>query len=135
MTQRADDLRVLNELLNEHAEQLSEQETEAFASMRFDMTGYSVGNRAELTDRQRAWVRGVYERIVPQYANLVSRGLVPRGKEVPTPLVLQNLPKRPPPMPRPGGGALHRGSKRHCGREDDGCYAFVNGDCSCGCCR
>lgn len=52
-----------------------------------------------LSDKQRAWVESIYERLfdVPKYENLVSSGKVPRGREVPTPLVLQNLPKRPPP--------------------------------------
>lgn len=51
-----------------------------------------------LSDKQRAWVRGVYERLfdVPQYENLISSGKAPRGREVPTPSVLQNLPKKPP---------------------------------------
>ena len=51
-----------------------------------------------LSDKQRQWVRGVYEKIFdePQCLNLWSSGRVPRGREVPTPAVLQNLPKRPP---------------------------------------
>jgi hypothetical protein len=121
---------------------LTDVETEAFAGMRFDLQAYggvlgpesASGRRfQQLTDRQRDWAESVHQRIVPQYANLVSRGLVPRGREVPTPPVLQNLPKKPPPLPRPVG-APPRTSKKHCGREAEGCYAFVNGDCSCGCC-
>jgi len=52
----------------------------------------------DLTDKQIAWIRGVHEKLfdVPHYENLVSSGRVPRGKEVPTPPVLQSLPKRPP---------------------------------------
>ena len=100
---RATDLKMLNELLNDHADELNDSETEAFASMRFNLNAYASTSCAQspgfqqLTDKQRAWVTAVYERIVPQYANLVSRGLVPRGREVPTPEVLKNLPKRPPP--------------------------------------
>lgn len=93
MSYRDADLRMLNELINDHADELTDVETEAFAGMRF---GLQLQFH-ELTDRQRTWVTSVYERIVPQYANLVSRGLVPRGREVPTPAVLQNLPKKPPP--------------------------------------
>lgn len=54
-----------------------------------------------LSDKQRAWVRGVHERLFdePKYENLVSGGRVPRGREVPTPAVLRDLPKRPPPRP------------------------------------
>lgn len=129
---------MLNELLGDGgsggASGLSDVEVEKFASMRFDLTAYHADYRQEqLTEKQRAWALAVHERVVPQYANLVSQGLVPRGREVPTPPVLQNLPKRPPPLPKPAAGP-QRASRRHCGRQDDGCYAFVNGDCSCGCC-
>jgi hypothetical protein len=134
MTQRDDDLQLLNELLKEHPDELSNVETEAFAGMRFDLTaGFQGSKYQELTEKQRSWAIGVRERIVPQYANLFSRGLVPRGREVPTPPVLRVLPKKPPPMPRPIAGPV-RTSRKHCGREDEGCYAFVNGDCTCGCC-
>lgn len=97
LEQREKDLKMLDELLSEYVDQLKESEVESFASMRFDLKrpcGFTV-----LTDRQRRWVVGAYERLVPQYANLMSRGLAPRGKEVPTPPVLQNLPKKPPPFP------------------------------------
>jgi hypothetical protein len=130
VSQRDDDLGALAELLDRYADELTDAETEAFAGMRFNLT---AGPRQQLTDKQRAWVLGVRERVVPQYANLVSQGLVPRGREVPTPPVLQNLPKRPPPLPEPAAGP-QRVSRRHCGRQDEGCYAFVNGDCSCACC-
>lgn len=51
-----------------------------------------------LSEKQRAWVRNVYEQLfdVPHYENLVSSGRVPRGREVPLPPGLQNLPKKPP---------------------------------------
>jgi hypothetical protein len=51
-----------------------------------------------LTEKQRAYVRGVYEKVfdAPQYENLISSGKAPRGREVPTPDVLKNLPKEPP---------------------------------------
>ena len=134
MIQRDADLELLNELLKDHFDELSDVETEAFAGMRFNLTaGFRGEQFQELTERQRAWATDVRERIVPQYANLVSRGLVPRGREVPTPPVLRVLPKKPPPLPRPIAGPA-RTSRKHCGREDEGCYAFVNGDCTCGCC-
>jgi hypothetical protein len=135
---RADDLSMLNELLNDHADELTDVETEAFAGMRFDLTAYAGLSSArgpgfhQLTDKQRDWVETVHQRLVTTYENLVSRGLIPRGREVPTPAILQNLPKRPPPMPR--SVTPQRASKRHCGRQDEGCYAFVNGDCTCDCC-
>jgi hypothetical protein len=52
----------------------------------------------ELKPKQQAWIEGVYEKLfgVPIYRNEWSAGLVPEGNKVPTPLVLQNLPKRPP---------------------------------------
>ena len=104
VSQRDDDLRMLATLLDDHLEELSEAEVEAFADMRFNMTAYEkVGgqdHRRQLSAKQRQWVTSVHERLVPQYANLVSRGLVPRGREVPTPPVLQNLPKKPPPRRR-----------------------------------
>ena len=80
MTQRDEDLELLNELLNKHADELTDWETEAFVSMRFDLTaGYEGPQFHQLTDKQRTVVVSAHERIVPQYANLVSRGLVPRG--------------------------------------------------------
>lgn len=90
------DLEMLNSLLNNHVDEISDAETEAFSDMRWSI----LVHHFSLTSKQREWVVSVYERIVPQYANLVSRGLVPRGKEVPMPPALQNLPKRPPPRKR-----------------------------------
>ena len=52
-----------------------------------------------LTERQRAWVKGVHEKIcggTPEYLNLVSSGRVPRGREVPEPEVLKRRPLKPP---------------------------------------
>jgi hypothetical protein len=54
------------------------------------------GKRESLTERERLWVNDVIDREEPRYANLVSRGLVPRGKEVETPAVLKVLPLKPP---------------------------------------
>jgi hypothetical protein len=82
MSQRDEDLRMLNDLLEEHAASLTEWETEAFADMRFSLTAY-VGNAVhrfeQLTDKQREKVKNVYERLVPQYANLASSGGLARG--------------------------------------------------------
>jgi len=90
------DLEMLNELLDKHDDEMSVGEVESFADMRFVLKAH----KRSLSPKQHEWVASVYERIVPQYANLVSNGIAPRGKEVPTPPTLQNLPKRPPPRKR-----------------------------------
>ncbi len=111
MSQRETDLSMLSELLDHHVDEMTEKEVEAFADMRFDLQAYgeilkntSAGRGFhQLTDKQRQWVTSVHERLIPAYSNLVSRGLVPRGREVPTPAVLLNLPKKPPPRRRGDG--------------------------------
>lgn len=145
MSQREADLEMLADLIGDlfgprtHLAELTSVEVDAFAGMRFDMTAYHDDYRQEqLTDKQREWVARVHARVVPQYANLASRGLVPRGTPTQESKSLDAMlagpkPLRPPPLPRPTG-APQRASKRHCGRQDEGCYAFVNGDCTCGCC-
>jgi len=109
VSQREDDLRVLNELLTQHADELSDRETEGFASMRFDLTAYwipgsstrpSVPQYEHLIAKQREWVQLVYERICGKPLTRLTAGAIPRGREVPTPAVLQNLPKQPPPRKR-----------------------------------
>jgi hypothetical protein len=72
MSQREADLSMLKELLEHHADELSETELEAFASMRFDLGVYggttipSKGKFQTLTDKQHTWVTSVHERLVPQ---------------------------------------------------------------------
>ena len=118
MSHRSDDLRMLNELLDKHVDELSEREVEAFAGMRFDL---QTDRHDDLTDKQRSWLTSVHERIVPTYANLVSRGLAPRGKEVPS--MVGALPKRPPPMPkepeRPGRATAEHRPFRMVGLDDE----------------
>jgi hypothetical protein len=88
VSHRTSDLNLLGELLDKYATDLTDLEVEAFASMRLDLQAYGGildGTDAgrpfhQLTDKQRNWVTGVHERVVPAYANLVSRGLVPRGR-------------------------------------------------------
>lgn len=110
MTHRADDLRLLGELLNDHAGELTDVETEAFAGMRFDLTaGYEGPKFQQLTDRQRDWVTSVHQRLVPDYANLVSQGLVPKGTPTAESRALDAMlagPKvaRPPPRRRGDDG-------------------------------
>jgi hypothetical protein len=100
MSNRDSDLHLLVTLLDDHADELSVAELEAFADMRCSLQMYpaDIAERhgfRELTDKQRQWVVAVHERIVPVYGNLVSRGLVPRGREVAS--MVGALPKRPPP--------------------------------------
>ena len=122
MSQRDDDLRMLNDLLGteiwqmrEAHDSLSTAEVEAFASMRVSLTAYpsDIAERhgfEKLTDKQRAWVTAVHERVTGGgYENLASRGLVARGKEVPS--MVGALPKKPPPMPKPV--APQRASAEH----------------------
>jgi hypothetical protein len=52
--------------------------------------------RLVLSRKQREVLKEVLEKHEPTYENLVSSGKVPLGKPVPTPTVLQNLPKKPP---------------------------------------
>lgn len=69
---------------------------EAFADM---LARLENGRMRHFSQAQSAWIRGIHEKLFdePEYSNEWSAGKVPRGlKEVPTPEVLQNLPKRPP---------------------------------------
>lgn len=69
---------------------------EAFESMLDDL---DAEKWPTLTERQRAWVKGIHARLFgekPEYLNLVSSGRVPRGREVPTPEVLTRRPLKPP---------------------------------------
>jgi hypothetical protein len=120
--QRDEDLRMLNELLGSGvlgADGLRDAEVEAFASMRFDLKAYqstSVAGRPgfyKLTDKQRAWVVAVHERVTGGgYENLVSSGKVPRGAEVQ--LMVGPLPKRPPQLPaRPERRGPERQTQEH----------------------
>lgn len=58
-------------------------------------------DRYPLSKKQRDWAKAILagEKYEPpeEYLNLVSAGKVPLGRPVPTPKVLQNLPKKPPP--------------------------------------
>ena len=101
-TNRETDLRMLSVVLRFGAEHeaddyqvVSGQAFRAFGEMAVRLESRPG---TALSDKQRKWLAGVYERVTgePQYENLVSSGRVPRGREVETPAVLQNLPKRPP---------------------------------------
>ncbi len=96
MQTRSDDLEALRKLLEDYAEQITDNQRDKFSDMRVHLL---EDDRRVLTDRQRQFVYQVLDFYQPQYLNLVSMGKVKRGKEVPTPSVLQNLPKRPPGKP------------------------------------
>jgi uncharacterized protein YpiB (UPF0302 family) len=73
---------------------LKEEVRESFEDMKEKLLARPTH---DLSEKQLKFVKNVLDQHdVPQYENLVSRGLVPRGKEVETPPALQNLPKRPP---------------------------------------
>lgn len=88
----SDDLKVLDELLERHLEELSDVEVEAFADMRFCL---KMGSYTYLSAKQREWVQAVRERIIPQYANLVSRGLVAPGTPSPESRALDEMLAKP----------------------------------------
>lgn len=71
--------------------------------VRFDFRAFEgmLSRGKALTDKQRNYLRDVFERIVgtPQYENLWSAGKVPRGESFATPVpevLLKPLPKKPP---------------------------------------
>lgn len=92
MSKRAEDLRMLQELLEDETE-LSENELEAFKDMLEKLE--EVEARC-LSDKQRVWVEKAHDRISPSCLNLYSSGKVKKGADVPLPEVLKNLPKTPP---------------------------------------
>ena len=96
---------VLDELIDGHSHEFTNWEADAFPSMRADLLAYGTPEgRYKLSDTQRASVERAHERLVPEYKNLVSDGLVPLGREVETPAVLQRLPMKPPVKKRSDGG-------------------------------
>lgn len=85
---READISSLNKLI---ALALEERLDEMFK----DMLQYlQRSSRSILTTKQRAVVHDVLDQFEPQYANLVSEGKVPRGKEVV--VNVGNKPLRPP---------------------------------------
>ncbi len=122
MSQRDDDLKMLDELLNRHhIDELTEKEVEAFSSMRWDLSAYqqnTVHRAFEfLTEKQHAWLTSVHERVVMQYANLASSGAIPPPKKPGEPgyvaLMVGALPKKPPPLPKPPERPMKRETAEH----------------------
>lgn len=80
---------------------ITAEQFEAFSNMHDQLTLPEANprHRDKLTEKQRAWVRSVLERndiVDERTVNLVSRGLVPRGREVEPALALRNRPLKPP---------------------------------------
>lgn len=97
---RAEDIRMLREVLDA-AVDFDDDRAESFQSTSkafADMLSRLQDGGRDLTDKQRAWLRGVHENVVGEvhYENAWSAGKVPRGREVETPEVLKHLPLRPP---------------------------------------
>jgi hypothetical protein len=83
VSQRDADLALLRELLDEHLDELVEAEAVAFADMRFDLQAYGgiLGPESEsgrrfqqLTDKQRAYVTSVHERVVGKASTRLTAG-------------------------------------------------------------
>jgi hypothetical protein len=93
---RDEDLALLRRLVDDS--DVLDYERDAFAQMLRQLeASSSEGGYHALSEPRRLWAREVAERVgCIGYENLVSSGLVPRGREVATPAVLQNLPKKPP---------------------------------------
>lgn len=85
------DIEILDRALDES--EVRSKVREAFEEMRSMLKS---GERPCLSKKQRGWVSDVLDACAPQALNLVSRGFVPRGKEVELAPVLRNLPLKPP---------------------------------------
>jgi hypothetical protein len=88
-TLRTSDMTMLQELLDEH--DLSESTREMLTSMQESLDSFNV-----LSEKQRKVVHDIHDHLHPKYQNLVSDGLVPRGREVPEPEALRHKPLKPP---------------------------------------
>jgi hypothetical protein len=96
---RAQDIADLERLVGANSallEKLTDKEVEAFADMLYTVRLH----KPMLTEKQRAWVKEKLNSLdVPQYENLISRGLVDGKSKVETIPALrrENLPMKPPP--------------------------------------
>jgi hypothetical protein len=102
---RADDISLLKRALTKLDETSEERKIvfarEAFEDMleKLEAGVYAVHDGEHwakgLTKKQRDWVTSMLDE-PGEYENLISSGKAPRGREVPTPAVLQTRPLRPP---------------------------------------
>jgi hypothetical protein len=102
VTERDDDIRMLDEIIAKAVELDEADEEHTIPTGAFmDIRAWRLRQGGPgLSDKQRVWVRGVYEKLfdTPLYENLVSSGKVSLegyGK-TPTPEVLRKLPLKPP---------------------------------------
>ena len=98
MTPR-EQIAMLRELVNYAENDLRSKDDAIWPDDMNDMLERMEGGRLlKLSLKQEGYVKDVYERVIgaPQYENLISSGKAPRGRDVPTPAVLLNLPLKPP---------------------------------------
>ena len=88
---RLDDKELLQKALE--SSEIKEHEVEVFEKWLDELED---GERRMLSMRQRLWANDVIDRDEPRTTNLVSSGLVPRGREVEPAPALRNLPLKPP---------------------------------------
>lgn len=91
---------------------LAEGELKPDTRRAFEEMQVSLGRYPSLTDRQRAWVDSVLDEQGLDWRDpRVKNANVPRGREVPTPAVLKQLPLAPPGRKPPAFPPEHPGSK------------------------
>lgn len=91
-----EDMGLLEKILHSgNTPELTQNEILAFQGMHDDLR---TGERVALSKRQKQWATETWERVKP-----IDNTKVPRGREVPTPAVLQNpreaLLRKPPRKP------------------------------------
>lgn len=116
LDQREADIALLRELVHQPVadpggeydgakDGITESELDAFEDMLAGLLGVGIRRRENLTSKQRDWAHATAKRLgvtalrakqVEMFPSLVDNAKVPRGRDVPTPPVLQNLPKAPP---------------------------------------
>lgn len=89
MSLRDEDIKLLKRVIALLEEQ--GKDAEHFSNM---LAALEEGRFGNLTTKQRKWAKDTLDE--PEYENLVSTGKAPRGREVPTPAVLQHRPLKPP---------------------------------------
>lgn len=95
---RTHDIATLRALLAD-ANRLKDGEQDAFAGMLERLDPDAARSTRRLTDAQRAWVTDAADRLElddPADDPALRNRDVPRGRDVPVPAALQNLPKAPP---------------------------------------